>query len=108
MPVPRTFILHATGVNLHEPNPSFEKTTGHQALAGDVIAFRITDPIKLVDMLRLVGKIERLGGFALHPKRQFKALDAGCKIALRGMALEMHLIQLRERIELLTLDGRGQ
>ena len=99
MAVPTPFVLHAAGINLHEADAALDQPAGHEALPGEVVAPLLADAVQLVDVLRLLVDVDRLGRGHLHAIGQLKALDAGGQLQLLRRLRQAVLVELRQQIE---------
>ena len=85
--VPAPLVLHAAGVDLHEPHAALDQPPGDQALLGEV-AQRLGCRGRRASAIGSGSRVdvERLGGGHLHAVGQLEALDPRRQFRLRRRA----------------------
>ena len=58
--IPGELIVHAARVDLDEPNAALDQPPGHQALPCDMVAARVIEAVKFLDVCRLGIDVDRL------------------------------------------------
>ena len=87
--------------DLHEANAALHQPSGQQQRA------RLFAGTVCVDnTFGLTCHVEGFGGFRLHAKRELEGADAGLQERVVRPRFFVHLVQLRQQIELLALVGR--
>ena len=99
--------------DLDEADAAFEQASSDEAFASEEFAFgllidvaRIVDSgslgcqaIHVLDVLRFLRDVERVGGAELHRGGKFITADAGGEPVVTGASGSVQQVQLRERIE---------
>ncbi len=63
-------------VELDEPDAALDQPAGQQAAGAELGGPGVVEPVEPLGLGRLAGKVDGLGGRALHPERQL--VSSGC------------------------------
>ena len=89
---------------LNETDPTFQKSTGHQALSTKIFRDRIIDTVELKRRLRFTRQILNLRHGGLHSICQFKGIQSSAQGLFPVVFFEVIAIHGCEQIELFALS----
>ena len=91
------------GEELHEAHAALDEPPGDEAARAEFRRRRIVDAVELLRRLALAGNIERFLGRGLELGGQLVAGDARLEVGLAGMPIEMLVVELVEKAEIVLL-----
>jgi hypothetical protein len=90
-------------IELDEAHSAFDETSGHETLSSIDLGVLVIQSVEILDVFRFAIEIDGLGGLGLHAEGEFVASDASLEVRVVLPGIEMVVVELLKKVELLSL-----